>query len=436
MTEGRGLFAEGAMSRPLAERMRPGNLSEMVGLEEVLGEKGWLSGLVKGGHLPSLIFHGPPGTGKTTLARLLAREVGGVLVEVNAVSTGVAELRQVFSAARSRLDVEGRRTVLFLDEIHRLNKAQQDVLLPVVEDGTVVLIGATTENPYFDVIGPLLSRCRTVAFPPLGKDELGRLLERALGDEERGLGRLGHALSDAARDEIVRLAAGDARVALTLLEEAAQLISGRGHVIEADEVDRVARSPGTAYDRAGDGHYQTVSAFIKSIRGSDPDAAMVWLQKMLVAGEDVRFIARRLVILASEDVGLADPRALSVAMAAAQATEFVGRPECAYALAEATLYLAMAPKSNSAATALHAAHEVVTQAGRLDVPLHLRNLEGRAKGEAGAPDYRYPHDFPGHFVAQEYWPTGLTRWPVYLPGELGEEPRIERNRPGHKKDDA
>lgn len=436
MTESGGLFAEGAMSRPLAERMRPQNLAAMVGLEEVIGRDGWLSGLVAGGNLPSLIFHGPPGTGKTTLARLLAGEVDGVLVQVNAVSTGVAELRQIFSAARARLDVEGRRTILFLDEIHRLNKAQQDVLLPVVEDGTVVLIGATTENPYFDVIGPLLSRCRTVAFQPLGREDIGQILTRALADRERGLGRLDHTLAEGAREEIVRLSAGDARVALTLLEEAAQLTTGRGHVISAAEVDRVARSPGTAYDRAGDGHYQTISAFIKSVRGSDPDAAMVWLQKMLIAGEDVRFIARRLVILASEDVGLADPKALGVAMAAAQATEFVGRPECAYALGEATLYLALAPKSNSVARALEAAHDVVTGAGRLDVPLHLRNLTGRAKSEAGAGEYRYPHDFPGHFVVQEYWPLGLPRHTVYVPGEEGDEPGIEARRPTGKRDDA
>lgn len=426
---GTGLFDEGRAARPLAERMRPRSLDEMAGLEDLLGRGGWLRGLLERGHLPSMILHGPPGTGKTTLARLLASETGAAFIQANAVATGVGELRKIFEAASARLRLEGRRTLLFVDEIHRLNKAQQDVLLPYVEDGTVVLVGATTENPFFDVIGALLSRARTVAFRPLSDPALGAILERALRDRENGLGELGLTLSDEALGAILAEAQGDARVALTILEEAAQLREDREGVLSADAVRR-ARGRKGAYDRAGDEHYHTISAFIKSVRGSDPDAAMLWLTKMLEMGEEVRFIARRLVILASEDVGLADPRALSLAVAAAQATELLGLPECAYALAEATLYLALAPKSNSAAKALEAGRAIVQREGQLEVPAHLRNLSGRAKAEAKADDYLYPHDYPGHWVAQDYWPERVSRSQVYRGGDEGEEGAFRRRKPG------
>jgi len=423
-----GLFDEGRIRRPLAERMRPRSLGEISGLDDLVGEGGWLRRLVQKGRVPSMILHGPPGTGKTTLARLLAQESGAVFVQANAVATGVAELRKIFEAASALLRVEGRRTILFVDEIHRLNKAQQDVLLPYVEDGTVVFVGATTENPFFDVIGPLLSRARTVAFHPLSDEAMAEILGRALGDRERGLGEMGVRLSDDGLASILGLAQGDARVALGLLEEASELRADR-RTITAEDVHRIQGEKGR-YDRAGDEHYETISAFIKSVRGSDPDAAMLWLTKMLEMGEEVRFIARRLVILASEDVGLADPRALQVAVAAAQATELLGLPECAYALAEATLYLALAPKSNSAAEALEAGREIVRREGRLPVPPRLRNLAGRAKAEAKAEDYLYPHDYPGHWVAEDYWPTGVSRSQVYRGSDEGEEGILRRRKPG------
>lgn len=428
-----GLFDEGRTKRPLAERMRPRSLEETAGLEGLLGPGAWLSVALQKDRLPSMIFYGPPGTGKTTLARLLAQTSKAAFESVNAVTTGVQELRGILEAARKRLNIEGRRTILFLDEIHRLNRGQQEVLLPFVEDGSVVLIGATTQNPFFDVSGALLSRVRTISFKPLPEEALEAVLTRALRDRERGLGELGLTLSPQALAEIQRLSGGDARVALSLLEEAALLGETTGGVIDRPSVVNVAQGPSGAYDRSGDEHYHTISAFIKSIRGSDADSAMVWLAKMLLMGDDVRFIARRLVILAAEDIGLADPRALQVAVAAAQATELVGRPECEYPLAEATLYLALAPKSNSATTALAQAKEVVQDAARMSVPAHLRNLTGRANSEADAPDYKYPHDFPGHFVAQDYWPLDVPRQEVYRPGTEGEEPGIRERDAGRKK---
>ena len=352
------LFQPPPERQPLAARMRPRDLGEFVGQEHLVGERGPLRRSVARGHLSSLLLWGPPGTGKTSLARLLAAEIGAHFTTLSAVMSGVVEVRATIAEAQERLNLHGTRSLLFLDEIHRFNKAQQDALLPHVEDGTVTLIGATTENPYFEVNAALLSRMRVWRLEPLTDDEVGAVVRRALTDEERGLaGPLGPtggvALSDDAFEHLVSLAGGDARAALNVLEGATALAESEeirdadGHVSpRLEDVETAAQQRVLAYDRAGDGHYDTVSAFIKSLRGNDPDAALYWLAAMIAAGEDPKFIARRLIISASEDVGNADPRALSVAVAAGQALDWIGLPEAQYALAQATTYIATAPKSN------------------------------------------------------------------------------------------
>ncbi len=426
-----GLFQEGEEKRPLASRMRPQRLSDLVGLGELLAPEGWLMAALASGRVPSMVLYGPSGTGKTTLARILAAESGSAWVGMNAVTATVQDLRQVLAESRQRLGVEGRSTILFLDEIHRLNRAQQEVLLPDVEDGSVVLIGTTAGNPFFDLSRALLSRLRTVAFAPLADEEVSLILHRALTDPDRGLGAWQLELDEGARATLVRYSGGDARVALNLLEAAAtRRHAAGGSVVAASDVEDVRSGVYAPYDRTGDEHYHTISAFIKSLRGSDPDAAMLWLAKMLALGEEPRFIARRLVILAAEDIGLADPDALAYAVAAAQGLELIGMPEGELLLAAATLRLALAPKSNSATQALSRAHELVEGEGRLTVPAHLRNLSGQAKREADAADYRYPHSFPGHWVAQEYWAEGLPRRPIYTPATTGGEPQLNQKRPG------
>ena len=347
--------------------MRPRRLDEFVGQAHLVGERGPLRRGIARGHLSSLLLWGPPGTGKTSLARLLAAEIGAHFTSLSAVMSGVVEVRSTIAEAQERLDLHGTRSILFLDEIHRFNKAQQDALLPHVEDGTVTLIGATTENPYFEVNSALLSRMRVWRLESLTDDEVGTVVRRALADEERGLaGALGPgggvALSDDAFEHLVSLAGGDARAALNVLEgatalaEAEDVRDAEGHVSpRLEDVETAAQQRVLAYDRAGDGHYDTVSAFIKSLRGNDPDAALYWLAAMIAAGEDPKFIARRLIISASEDVGNADPRALSVAVAAGQALDWIGLPEAQYALAQATTYIATAPKSNRSGVAYWAA---------------------------------------------------------------------------------
>ncbi len=423
--------------QPLAARLRPRNLDEVVGQDRLIGPRGPLRRAVERGRLGSLLLWGPPGSGKTSLARVLAADVGAELVPLSAVMSGVAEVRASIAEARDRLALNGRPTVLFIDEIHRFNKAQQDALLPHVEDGTVTLIGATTENPYFEVNSALLSRLRVFRLDPLTDDQVAEVVRRALTDPERGLaGELGPdggvALGEDAFDHLVALAAGDARQALNVLEGAVAIAEVEG-VRDPDgrvaprleDVEAAAQQRVLAYDRAGDGHFDTVSAFIKSIRGNDPDAALYWLAAMIAAGEDPRFIARRLIISASEDVGLADPHALEIAVAAAGALDWVGLPEAQYNLAEATVYLAAAPKSNRAGRAYWAALDDVQQRGSLPVPLHLRNAAHRALRQFGiGVGYRYPHDYEGADVDQQYLPDELKDRRYYVASELGVEARI------------
>jgi putative ATPase len=417
--------------------MRPRSLDEFVGQDHLVGERGPLRRGIARGHLASLLLWGPPGTGKTSLARLLAGEIGADFATLSAVMAGVADVRATIAAAQERLTLDGTRTVLFLDEIHRFNKAQQDALLPHVEDGTVTLIGATTENPYFEVNSALLSRMRVWRLESLTDDEVATVVRRALVDPDRGLAGAfgpagGVAVDEAAFEHLVGLAGGDARAALNVLEGAVALAEAEdvrdpdGHITpRLEDVEAAAQQRVLAYDRAGDGHYDTASAFIKSLRGNDPDASLYWLAAMIAAGEDPRFIARRLIISASEDVGNADPRALQVAVAAAQALDHIGLPEAQYALAQATTYIATAPKSNRSGTAFFAAVADVEARGALAVPLHLRNAAHRGMKQHGiGVGYRYPHDFEGADVDQQYLPDGLAERRYYLPTDQGYEATI------------
>ena len=405
---------------PLAARMRPGTFEEFVGQGHLVGEGRALTRILSRGSLPSIILWGPAGTGKTTLAHLLAAAVGADLMQLSAVSSGVADARKIMEGARGGLF----RTVLFVDEVHRWSKAQQDVLLPAVEEGTVTLIGATTENPYFSLNNPLLSRCLLLRLEPLDDEAVATLLRRALADAERGLGRTGLTIADDALEHLVTIAGGDARMALMGLEAAAEATSAAGdaEITREGAADAVQRKA-IIYDRQGDAHYDVISAFIKSIRGSDPDAALFWLARMIEAGEDARFIARRLIVHASEDIGMADSHALLVAVAAAQAVEHVGLPEVRLNLAHATIYLATAPKSNSVYTAIAAAFEDAPASD--PVPLHLRDASYRGARQLGhGKGYRYPHDFPGHAVEQDYRPASVTARRYYEPSGQGDD--VER----------
>ncbi len=406
--------------QPLAERMRPQSLAELVGQEHLLGAGKLLGNLTAGRPLPSLLLWGPPGSGKTTLARLLGEAVRAHLVVLSAVTSGVKEVREVVAEAAGRRDQYGHRTLLFIDEIHRFSRSQQDALLPHVEAGTVVLVGATTENPSFGVVAALLSRTRVVRLESLAPEHLTLLARRALADRERGVAA---EVSDEVMAAIVDRAAGDARRMFGILEVAAELASG-GEVDRA-HVDEASQQRTLMYDRGGDEHYGVISAFIKSMRGSDPDAAAYWLTRMLEAGEEPRFLLRRMVIFASEDIGNADPQALSVAVAALHAFELVGLPEGVLPMTQCAIYLATAPKSNTALTTYAAARKVIRERGALRVPLSLRNASTELQKQAGHGDgYKYPHDFEGNYVPADYLPDELVGSRFYEPTRSGYEAEI------------
>lgn len=411
---------------PLAARMRPANLDEYIGQRHILAPGQLLRRAIEADRIQSLIFYGPPGTGKTSLAQIIARQTKCKFERLSGVESNVADMRRVLSGAANRLENTGQSTILFIDEIHRFNKAQQDVLLPDVESGVVRLIGATTHNPFFFVNSPLVSRSQIFELRPLGETELFELLQRALTDADRGLGHMAIRADDEALRHLARVADGDARKALNSLEIAAlttpHAADGRIH-IDLRAAEQSIQKKAVVYDADGDAHYDTISAFIKSMRGSDPDAALYWLAKMIHAGEDPRFISRRIMICAAEDVGLADPMALVLATAAHQAAEFVGWPEARIPLAEATVYIATAHKSNSAYAAIDAALEDVKNGRTLAVPEHLRDASYRGAKRLGHGEgYQYAHAGQDHFVAQDY--LGAARR-YYEPGDQGVEKKIK-----------
>ncbi|MBC7327700.1 replication-associated recombination protein A [bacterium] len=415
------------IEEPLASRMRPRSLEEFVGQEHLLGEGRLLRKSIEEDKITSMIFYGPPGCGKSTLAYIIANITKAHFETFSATSSTVADIRKVGELARKRKGA-GQKTILFVDEIHRFNKAQQDAFLPYVEEGSLILIGSTTENPYFTINSPLLSRMKVLTFQPLSDEELGKILDRALTDE-RGLKKYNIVIDERAREHLIRYAGGDARNLLNSLELAALLTppNEKGErCIGIKEAEEASQRRALLYDREGDEHYQIISAYIKSIRGSDPDAAIYWLARMLYAGEDPRFIARRLVIAAAEDIGNADPLALLVATAAAQAVELIGMPEAQIPLAQATIYLSTAPKSNSAYLAISRAMNEVAEGKNPPVPLHLRNPSfWGAKKMGYGEGYKYPHSYEGHFVVQEYLPKELIGKRFYEPTEEGEERKIK-----------
>jgi putative ATPase len=411
-------------AQPLAARMRPRTLDEFAGQQHFLAEGKLLRRLLKSDRLGSVIFYGPPGTGKTTLARLLATESRSTFRQLSAVTSGVKDLREVLDEARDRLAASGNKTLLFIDEIHRFNKAQQDALLPDVEDGVVTLVGATTENPFFTVNSALVSRSRVFQFESLSEDDIKALIRRALADRERGFGAIDVQIDDDALDFLAKVSDGDGRRALGALEVGVLSSDDRPLRFTRELAEESVQRKAVQYDRDGDQHYDAASALIKSIRGSDPDAAIYWLARMLDGGEDVRFLARRLVILASEDVGNADPHALPLAVAAMQACEFVGLPECQLTLAQAAAYLACAPKSNAATVAIGEARADVREGRLLPVPVHLRDKHYAGAARLGhGKGYEYAHDHAGGVAAQDY--LGIDR-EYYRPVDRGFEQEISR----------
>lgn len=418
---------------PLAARLRPRSFEEFVGQEHIIGEGRLLRRAIQADRLfQSILFTGPPGTGKTTLAQIIAQNTQAHFETISAVLVGVADLRRVVGEAQERRRMFRKRTILFVDEVHRWNKAQQDALLPHVESGLITLIGATTENPYFDCIPALVSRSRVFELKPLTDQDLNKIIDQALKDEERGFGRLNIVLEEDARVHLVNLCGGDARNLLNALELSVETTqpSLTGEIlITLDVAQESIQKRAVVYGKNTDPHYDTISAFIKSVRGSDPDAALYWLAKMLHAGEDPRFILRRLIVLAGEDIGMADPHGLQVAVAAANAFEYIGLPEGVFPIVEATLYLATAPKSNSAVSYFSVLKEIEDH-GTGPVPLHLMDGNRDSAGLGHGKGYQYPHNFPGHFTPQQYLPTELIGRQFYQPSDQGYEAaaaeRLER----------
>ena len=413
---------------PLASRLRPTTLDEVVGQQHIVGKDKLLYRAIKADKLSSIIFYGPPGTGKTTLAKVIANTTSAEFMQINATSAGKKDMEEVVAAAKNNQGMYGKKTILFIDEIHRFNKGQQDYLLPFVEDGTIILIGATTENPYFEVNPALLSRSVIFELKKLSTEDIRTLLLRAVNDTEKGMGSYHAQVDDDALEFLADMANGDARAALTAIELGI-LTTDRSEDgiihITLDVASECIQKRVINYDKTGDNHYETISAFIKSMRGSDPDAAVYYLARMLYAGEDVKFIARRIMILASEDIGNADPQALQVAVAAAQAVERLGMPEARIVLAQAVTYMASAPKSNSAINAIDKAMRVVQETKTPPVPVHLQDAHYKSAGKLGhGKGYKYAHDYKNHYVKQQYLPDGLTGEVFYEPSENGYEQQI------------
>ncbi len=417
---------------PLASRMRPKTLDQVVGQKHIIGKDKLLYRAIKADQLGSIIFYGPPGTGKTTLAKVIANTTSADFRQINATVAGKKDMEEVVKAAKDSLGMYGKRTILFVDEIHRFNKSQQDYLLPYVEDGTLILIGATTENPYFEVNGALLSRSRIFELKSLEKDEVKELVYRAISDEENGLGGYNAVIEKDAAEFLADVSGGDARAALNAVELGVLTTErspedGKIH-ITLDVAQECIQKRAIRYDKSGDNHYDTISAFIKSMRGSDPDAAVYYLARMLYAGEDIKFIARRIMICASEDVGNADPQALAVAVSAAQAVERIGMPEAQIILAQAVSYVATAPKSNSAVCAIGAAMDAVKNQKAMPVPPHLQDSHYRGSTDLGRGiGYKYAHDYPNHYVEQQYLPDGMEGQIFYRPSDNGYERKIKEH---------
>lgn len=412
-----------SMNYPLAERMRPKTFDEVLGQKHLLGEGMPLRSYFENANYPSIIFWGPPGVGKTTLALLMAKQGNYSFIRISSVEAGVKEVKEIISQAKSRLS-KSKKTLLFIDEIHRFNKAQQDYLLHAIEEGVITLVGATTENPSFEVIPALLSRCQVYRLFPIGKDDIEILLNRALKNDHI-LSKYNIKIDN--YDLIYTLSGGDARIALNLLEMAFMIANKTKNVVSIDDklILTVSQKKYSKFDKRGDYHYDTISAFIKSLRGSDPDAALLWLARMIDAGEDPLFIARRMIIFASEDVGNSDPFALPLAVAVYHAVESVGMPEAQINLAQGATYLASAEKSNASYMGLMKALEIVHKNPDLEVPLHLRNASTRLMEQFGyGLEYKYPHDYPEHFVEENYFPISLEPQPLYIPTQIGRESKI------------
>ena len=424
---------------PLAKRMRPTTLDEVVGQEHILGSDKLLYRVIKADKLSSIILYGPPGTGKTTLAKVIANTTSAAFRELNATTSGKKDIEEVVKEAKDNLGMYGKKTILFVDEIHRFNKAQQDYLLPFVEDGTVILIGATTENPYFEVNGALISRSSIFKLNPLSKENIKLLIKRAIEDNEKGMGAYDVTITDEAVDFLADVSEGDARHALNAIELGV-LSTDRDEatgkiIIDIEVAEECIQRRNLKYDKSGDNHYDVISAFIKSMRGSDPDAATYYLAKMLYAGESVTFIARRIMICACEDVGNADPQAIVVATACAQAVERVGMPEAQIILCQAATYVACAPKSNSVVNAIFSAMDAVKNVGDAQVPPHLRDAHYSGAKNLGNVGYKYAHDYPNHYVKQQYLPDPLVGEKFYVPGDNGYEKDIKEWFGHIKKDD-